>query len=212
MPGAHPRNRSIGASEAAITEPDQLGTFHGDELVTSHFREPPKLQMDVESPLLSSFFLEVSFSILAMSLWKKQSGLMIIELINRINLKLLSEVPPLWTYRKTKNDLSKQNELSILEANHSVNYGSPAQFGGGSGTGGSSIMVNHNGSSKLLIMFISVMFGGSYTRNVSNQMSLPSMDVRFEEGWSLDREREVNSMYGGKRTARKKREAELELL
>lgn len=95
MLGAHPWSRSIDSSEAAIIEPTlvtetvqpyksfrldsspccfliQLGTFHGDELVTSHFCEPPKLQMDVENPLLSSFFLKVPFSILAMSLWKKQ--------------------------------------------------------------------------------------------------------------------------------------------
>lgn len=75
MPGARHRNRRIDASEAAIIEPAQvteavhmvkscclrlnsspcsfliqLGTFHGDELATSHFCEPPKLQMDVESP------------------------------------------------------------------------------------------------------------------------------------------------------------------
>lgn len=97
MQHAHPWNSSIDSSEAAIIEPAlvtevvqtfksccfrldsspccffiQLGTFHGDELVTSHFCEPPKLQMDVESPFLSSFFLKVPFSMLAMSLWKKQ--------------------------------------------------------------------------------------------------------------------------------------------
>lgn len=96
MQGAHPWN-SFGSSEAAIIEPAlgteavqtfksccfrldsspccfviQLGTFHGDEWVSSHFREPPKLQMDVESPFLSSFFLKVPFSILEMSPWKKQ--------------------------------------------------------------------------------------------------------------------------------------------
>lgn len=97
MQGAHHRNKSIDASEAAIIEPAeateavhtfksccfrlnsspcsfliQLGTFHGDELAASHFCEPPKLQMDVESPLFSSFLLKVPFSILAMSLWRKQ--------------------------------------------------------------------------------------------------------------------------------------------
>lgn len=96
MQGTHHRNRRIDASVAAIIEPAQvteavqtfkscclrlnsspcrfliqLGTFHGDELATSHFCEPPKLQMDVESPLLSSFLLKVPFSILAMSLWQK---------------------------------------------------------------------------------------------------------------------------------------------
>lgn len=81
MLGPYPWNRSIDSSEAAITEPAlvtetvqtfksccfrlnsspscfliQIGTFHGDELVTSHFCEPPKPQMDVKSPLLSCFF------------------------------------------------------------------------------------------------------------------------------------------------------------